>query len=259
MLLVCLPVLRRYGYGPPPVHYLGKTATFLLLAAFPVLLLAHAGAGRRAGGRAPIGWALAWWGLVLYWLAGVLYVVQVAAAGRGAARRRAARRDRDAATDRAGSGRRRRRTRPDFLTELFRNPLDPGYADAAARRRRGAARAAAWRRRAGAVAGRWSLVADRVPARGGLPADRRRRAGPQPGPGRPGRRRSASAGGRPTSCSGEADQLRDEVARQRDAALGRRPRRPGCATWRPRTGLARVRGDGVVVTAGRRAGRRSTR
>ena len=26
---------------------------------------------------------------------------------------------------------------PDFLTELFRNPLDPGYADAAARRRRG--------------------------------------------------------------------------------------------------------------------------
>jgi cardiolipin synthase len=25
---VCLAVLRRHGYGPPPVHYVGKTATF---------------------------------------------------------------------------------------------------------------------------------------------------------------------------------------------------------------------------------------
>jgi uncharacterized protein YlxW (UPF0749 family) len=31
----------------------------------------------------------------------------------------------------------RRTFGPDFLTELFRNPLDPGYADAAARRQRG--------------------------------------------------------------------------------------------------------------------------
>jgi uncharacterized protein YlxW (UPF0749 family) len=36
----------------------------------------------------------------------------------------------------AGGGERRTFT-PDFLTELFRNPLDPGYADAAARRARG--------------------------------------------------------------------------------------------------------------------------
>lgn len=77
MLLVGLAVLRRHGFGPPPVHYLGKTATFILLAAFPVLLLAHAsaGAGPVAG---PIGWALAWWGLALYWAAGVLYIAQVA-------------------------------------------------------------------------------------------------------------------------------------------------------------------------------------
>src|SRR5918997_5472248 len=33
VLLVCLAVLRRHGFGPPPVHYLGKTATFVLLAA----------------------------------------------------------------------------------------------------------------------------------------------------------------------------------------------------------------------------------
>ena len=36
----CLLVLRRSGYAPPPVHYLGKTATFILLFAFPTLLLA---------------------------------------------------------------------------------------------------------------------------------------------------------------------------------------------------------------------------
>jgi cardiolipin synthase len=59
------------------VHYLGKTATFVLLAAFPVLLLSSA-VPSAAGWAAPAGWALAWWGLVLYWLAGVLYLVQVA-------------------------------------------------------------------------------------------------------------------------------------------------------------------------------------
>ncbi|MEJ3748246.1 CDP-alcohol phosphatidyltransferase family protein [Actinomycetes bacterium KLBMP 9797] len=82
VLLVGLLVLRRHGYGPPPVHYVGKTATFILLAAFPVLLLAHASAGAEpvAG---PIGWALAWWGLVLYWVAGALYVAQVATLVRG--------------------------------------------------------------------------------------------------------------------------------------------------------------------------------
>ncbi|MEV1331457.1 CDP-alcohol phosphatidyltransferase family protein [Micromonospora costi] len=75
LLLVSLAVLRRYGYGPPPVHYVGKTATFLLLAAFPTLLLAHAVSGAEAAAGA-IGWALAWWGLVLYWVAGAMYVVQ---------------------------------------------------------------------------------------------------------------------------------------------------------------------------------------
>ncbi|MFG1939317.1 CDP-alcohol phosphatidyltransferase family protein [Micromonospora tulbaghiae] len=75
LLLVSLGVLRRYGYGPPPVHYVGKTATFLLLAAFPILLLADAvpDIGTAAGA---IGWGLAWWGLVLYWVAGAMYVVQ---------------------------------------------------------------------------------------------------------------------------------------------------------------------------------------
>jgi cardiolipin synthase len=75
MLLGLLLVVRRYGYGPLPVHYLGKTATFILLFGFPVLLLAKASAA-AAPWAWPVGWALAWWGLALYWAAGVLYVIQ---------------------------------------------------------------------------------------------------------------------------------------------------------------------------------------
>ncbi|RIV37336.1 CDP-alcohol phosphatidyltransferase family protein [Micromonospora radicis] len=75
LLLGSLAVLRRHGYGPPPVHYVGKTATFLLLAAFPTLLLA-ASVPAAAAAAGAVGWALAWWGLVLYWVAGAFYVVQ---------------------------------------------------------------------------------------------------------------------------------------------------------------------------------------
>ncbi len=73
LLLGSLGALRRYGYGPPPVHYVGKTATFLLLTAFPVLLLAKA---VPATVFSAAGWSLAWWGLTLYWVAGTMYVVQ---------------------------------------------------------------------------------------------------------------------------------------------------------------------------------------
>lgn len=88
VLLACLLVLRRYGYEPLPVHYVGKAATFILLFAFPVLLLAHAshGAAIVAG---PAGWALAFWGLALYWAACVLYLYQAVGlvqAARGQAR-----------------------------------------------------------------------------------------------------------------------------------------------------------------------------
>jgi cardiolipin synthase len=70
-----LPVLRRHGYGPLPVHYLGKAATLSLLYAFPLLLLAvHAGEVALV-----IGWAFTVWGCCLYWFAGVVYAVQVRA------------------------------------------------------------------------------------------------------------------------------------------------------------------------------------
>jgi cardiolipin synthase len=86
LLGVGLLVLRRYGYGPLAVHYVGKTATFVLLFAFPTLLLAAAVPAAHWWAH-PAGWALAWWGLVLYWFAAALYVGQVVGVVRASAGR----------------------------------------------------------------------------------------------------------------------------------------------------------------------------
>jgi cardiolipin synthase len=75
-LAATLPVLRRHGYGPLPVHFLGKAATFNLLAGFPLLLLGEGDSLVSQVAHA-FGWAFAIWGTALYWWAGVLYVVQV--------------------------------------------------------------------------------------------------------------------------------------------------------------------------------------
>lgn len=81
VLAFTLPVLARHGFGPLPVHYLGKTATFGLLYAFPLILLGRAFPA-VAPVADPIGWAFAWWGTALYWWAGVLYIRQVRAVTR---------------------------------------------------------------------------------------------------------------------------------------------------------------------------------
>ncbi|MGC4877846.1 DUF881 domain-containing protein [Micromonospora sp. DT43] len=134
---------------------------------------------------------------------------------------------------------------PDFLTELFRNPLDPGYADAAAARRRVASspdESRGWPARAVglvvvvvlgflfAVAYRQTMADEpgRAQARSGLVAQIKERES------------------QTDRLSTRADQLREEVSRQRDAALGG----PTAARLRDLeavTGLGRVRGDGVVV------------
>jgi cardiolipin synthase len=77
LLAGLVPVLRRLGVGTTlPVHYLGKAATFNLLYALPLLLLA-AGDGWLATVSRPVGWAFAIWGTALYWWSGLLYAEQV--------------------------------------------------------------------------------------------------------------------------------------------------------------------------------------
>jgi cardiolipin synthase len=71
-----VPLLRTRGYSALPVHFLGKAATFNLLYAFPLLLLGD-GDGLVARLAEVFGWAFAFWGVGLYWWAGVLYGWQV--------------------------------------------------------------------------------------------------------------------------------------------------------------------------------------
>jgi cardiolipin synthase len=75
VLGLCLPVLRRRGYGPFQVTYLGKAATFQLLYAFPLLLLGQ-GEGWFADLARPFGYAFAAWGTALYLWSGLLYLAQ---------------------------------------------------------------------------------------------------------------------------------------------------------------------------------------
>jgi cardiolipin synthase len=69
-------VAKRHGWVGLPVHFAGKAATFNLLYAFPLLLLAD-GESTVSRIAEPVGWAFAWWGTGLYWLAGILYAVQL--------------------------------------------------------------------------------------------------------------------------------------------------------------------------------------
>ncbi len=77
VLALCLPVMRRHGYGPFEVHYLGKAATFCLLYALPLLLLAQ-GDSTLARVAHPTALAFIGWGVALYLWAAVLYLRQLA-------------------------------------------------------------------------------------------------------------------------------------------------------------------------------------
>lgn len=78
MLAVLGIVLARHGYGPLPVHHLGKIATFALFYALPILVLGQAFPDAQAVSD-PLGWAFILWGAFLYWWAGVLYLRQTLA------------------------------------------------------------------------------------------------------------------------------------------------------------------------------------
>lgn len=72
---LCLLLLRRKGYAPPEVSYVGKAATFNLMYAFPLLLLTD---GNWAGVEVlrPLAYAFTIWGGALYLWSGMLYVLQ---------------------------------------------------------------------------------------------------------------------------------------------------------------------------------------
>lgn len=74
-LLILGVVLANHGYGPLPVHHLGKVATFCLFYALPILMLGQAFPD-AAFVAIPVGWAFALWGAFLYWWAGVIYLVE---------------------------------------------------------------------------------------------------------------------------------------------------------------------------------------
>jgi cardiolipin synthase len=73
---VVVLIAKRHGWVGLPVHFAGKAATFNLLYAFPLLLLAD-GDGTASRIAEPIGWGFVWWGTALYWVAGILYALQL--------------------------------------------------------------------------------------------------------------------------------------------------------------------------------------
>lgn len=76
LLAVQMARLKGHGVTGLPVNFVGKTATFNLMASFPLLMWGvSALAGPAAAARA-VGWALALWGAGLYLYSGWLYLRQ---------------------------------------------------------------------------------------------------------------------------------------------------------------------------------------
>jgi cardiolipin synthase (CMP-forming) len=76
-LLILGIVLANHGFGPLPVHQLGKVATFALFFGLPVIMLGLAYPVLQPVSE-PIGWAITLWGAFLYWWAGVIYAIETA-------------------------------------------------------------------------------------------------------------------------------------------------------------------------------------
>jgi cardiolipin synthase len=82
MLAALVPVLRKHGIVALPVNYVGKTGTFLLLFALPLILI---------GSEKFLGWPVAYWlgwalgvaGAAFYWAAGLLYVRETVRLAKG--------------------------------------------------------------------------------------------------------------------------------------------------------------------------------
>ncbi|MDR3360982.1 MAG: CDP-alcohol phosphatidyltransferase family protein [Bifidobacteriaceae bacterium] len=70
-----LLALKSKGIDPPQVVFVGKAATFALMYAFPLLLLAEQRSWIKDAAWV-VGWACAIWGLLLYWVACVAYLIE---------------------------------------------------------------------------------------------------------------------------------------------------------------------------------------
>ena len=74
LVLLCgWPVLKRRGIEPPDVVFLGKAATMVLLFALPVLTVGATDVVVADAARV-VGLLLLWAGVVMYYLAGAVYV-----------------------------------------------------------------------------------------------------------------------------------------------------------------------------------------
>lgn len=70
------PIVHRHHLPIPAVTFVGKAATFNLLGGFPLILLGNVD-GPWSIFCLATGWALTWWGTVLYWVTGLIYAWQV--------------------------------------------------------------------------------------------------------------------------------------------------------------------------------------
>ena len=68
--------MAQYGYGPLPVHFVGKTGTALLMIAIVALIVADMGTGILFTVLHLAALAVGIWGVCMYWLAGYIYFRQ---------------------------------------------------------------------------------------------------------------------------------------------------------------------------------------
>ena len=76
VMLIEVLVIAQFGYGPLPVHFAGKTGTALLMIAIPALIVADLGQGYIFASLHLAAVACSIWGVVLYWVAGLIYLKQ---------------------------------------------------------------------------------------------------------------------------------------------------------------------------------------
>lgn len=76
IMLIEVLLLSDNDYGPLPVHFVGKAGTALLLMSVPVLIVADLKVSPFFEVLHCAGVAGAIWGAALYWVAGLIYILQ---------------------------------------------------------------------------------------------------------------------------------------------------------------------------------------